>query len=77
MRIFDRPKNKTKYINFLLLDGVNTLAVQPRDKCGAKAKYYDLCGLQDASYRRVCGSDNVTYSNVFDMACAATKYSVG
>lgn len=54
-----------------------TLAVQPRDKCGAKAKLYDPCPMTYASLRNVCGSDNAIYTNVFHMACTAKNNSVG
>jgi hypothetical protein len=51
--------------------------MQPRDKCGVMAKLYDPCPMAGDSLRNVCGSDNVTYTNAFDMACTARKNSVG
>jgi hypothetical protein len=51
--------------------------VQSRDKCGTVAKPYDICLLKFAALNLVCGTDKVTYRNVFDMACFASSNSVG
>jgi len=52
--------------------------VQSRDKCGTESKSYDTCPLaRYAPFNQVCGTDNVTYDNVLDMACSASKNSIG
>lgn len=53
------------------------VVVQPRDKCGAKAKLYDPCSLAFSTSRQVCGSDNATYNTLFEMACTARTNNVG
>lgn len=51
---------------------------QPREKCGADAKPSDPCQLLAyIAPRKVCGSDNVTYTNVWHMVCTANMHSVG
>ncbi|XP_059471785.1 serine protease inhibitor dipetalogastin-like [Neocloeon triangulifer] len=50
---------------------------QDREKCNESGAKFDPClVLAYAAVRKVCGSDNVTYNNVWHMVCTANMYRV-
>lgn len=53
------------------------VTVEPRENCKAGAKPYDPCLLYFDTEVKVCGTDNVTHTHLFEMACTASKYKIG
>jgi len=53
-----------------------SVEVQEREKCGTEAKPYDPCDLRFDTESKVCGSDNVTYTHTFEMACTASQQKI-
>jgi hypothetical protein len=54
------------------------MEAQERDKCGEEAAKFDPClVLAYIAKRKVCGSDNVTYTNVWHLVCTSNLHRVG